>query len=264
MYQNRTTLTGSFGKNAQKRTTGTGAQCALRGNAIKLTNLPGSTSAVIVPQQPPLDAILQGDCITLMRNLVSESVDFILTDPPYLADYHSRDGRTIRNDVNRDWLKPAFREAYRLLRRDRFCICFYGWPHVEKFVAAWRAAGFRIVGHIVFQKTYSSSVRFLRYQHEQAYLLAKGSPERPAAPLADVLPLPYTGNHLHPTQKAVSALLPLVRTFSREGQRVLDPFCGSGSTLVAAKRLNRRYLGIELDPEYHAIAARRLLTEEAA
>jgi DNA modification methylase len=156
-----------------------------------LTDSSRSTSAVTVPQQPPVDAILQGDCIDLMRNLVPESVDFILTDPPYLANYHSRDGRTIRNDVNRDWLKPAFREAYRLLRRDRFCICFYGWPHVEKFVTAWRGAGFRMVGHIVFQKTYSSSVRFLRYQHEQAYLLAKGSPERPVNPPARPLPLGF-------------------------------------------------------------------------
>ena len=223
---------------------------------------PGA-SAVIARRQPPLDTILNGNCIDLMRNMASESIDFILTDPPYLANYRSRDGRTIHNDVSSDWLRPAFYEAYRLLRRDRFCVSFYGWPHVDKFVAAWRAAGFHIVGHIVFQKKYSSSVRFLRYQHEQAYLLAKGSPERPADPLPDVLPLPYTGNHLHPTQKAVSALVPLVRTFSREGERVLDPFCGSAAALVAAKQLNRRYLGIELDPDYHAIATRRMQREAA-
>src|SRR3546814_4951144 len=49
------------------------------------------------------------------------------------------------------------------------------------------AAGFRIVGHLVFKKRYASSARFLRYQHEQAYLLAKGTPRLPQRPIPDVL-----------------------------------------------------------------------------
>jgi len=68
----------------------------------------------------------------------------------------------------------------------------------------------------------------------------------------------YTGNHIHPTQKPVSALLPLIESFSYEGDLVLDPFCGSGSTLVAARQLRRHFLGMELDPTDHAIATRRM------
>jgi DNA modification methylase len=56
----------------------------------------------------------------------------------------------------------------------------------------------------------------------------------------------------------VEALLPLVEAFSQKGSLVLDPFCGSGSTLVAAQKLNRRYLGIELDTSHHAAASKRL------
>jgi adenine-specific DNA-methyltransferase len=151
--------------------------------------------------QSPIDTLLNGDCIEVMRGLDRESVDFILTDPPYLVDYRSRDGRTIRNDADDRWLKPAFSEAYSVLRRDRFCISFYGWPHADKFMAAWRAAGFRIVGHLVFHKAYASSVRLLRYQHELAYLLAKGSPKQPTCPIPDVIDFRYTGNRLHPTEK---------------------------------------------------------------
>src|ERR1700681_4259432 len=67
----------------------------------------------------------------------------------------------------------------------------------------------------------------------------------------------YTSKHLHPTQKTVSALLPLIESFSWEGDLVLDPFCGSGSTLIAARCLHRHFFGIELDPTYHALAALR-------
>jgi site-specific DNA-methyltransferase (adenine-specific) len=211
----------------------------------------------------PIGTVLSGDCIEVMRGLDRESVDFILTDPPYLVDYRSRDGRTIRNDADDRWLKPAFSEAYRVLRRDRFCISFYGWPHADKFMAAWRAAGFRIVGHLVFRKAYASSVRLLRYQHELAYLLAKGSPKQPTCPIPDVIDFRYTGNRLHPTEKPVSALLPLIGAFSEEGSLVLDPFCGSGSTLIAARQLRRHFLGIELDSQYHAIASQRLRREAA-
>ncbi len=213
--------------------------------------------------QSPIDTVLSGDCIEVMRGLGRESVDFILTDPPYLVDYRSRDGRTIRNDADDRWLKPAFSEAHRVLRRDCLCVSFYGWPHADKFMAAWRAAGFRIVGHLVFRKAYASSVRLLRYQHELAYLLAKGSPKQPACPIPDVIDFRYTGNRLHPTEKPVSALMPLIGAFSQEGSLVLDPFCGSGSTLVAARQLRRHFLGIELDSQYHAIASQRLQREAA-
>jgi DNA modification methylase len=68
----------------------------------------------------------------------------------------------------------------------------------------------------------------------------------------------YSGNKLHPTQKPLSVLLPMVETFSPPGGILLDPFSGSGSSLLAAKMLGRSWLGIELDAKYHAIASQRL------
>ena len=131
-------------------------------------------------------------------------------------------------------------------------------PHDREILAAWREVGFRVIGHITFIKRYASTERFLRYQHENAYLLAKGNPQKPARTIPDVLEWQYTGNHLHPTQKPVSVLTPLVDSFSSPGDVVLDPFCGSGSTLLAARKLNRRFLGIELSKEYFDLAEQRL------
>ena len=211
-----------------------------------------------MPPGEPRNAILHGDCLTILPRLAAGSVDFVLTDPPYLANYRSRDGRTVPNDDNDAWLIPAFAELHRVLAQDTFAVSFHGWPHADRFLAAWRAAGFRMAGHFVFPKRYTSATRHVRYQHECAYLLAKGNPPEPAWPIGDVIDWTYSGNRLHPTQKPLPVLLPLIETFSSPGGLVLDPFAGSGSTLVAAAMLGRGYLGIELDAGYHQAAVCRL------
>jgi DNA modification methylase len=210
----------------------------------------------------PLNTVLKGDCLNVLPTLAAGSVNFILTDPPYITRYKSRDGRTVPNDDNDRWLKPAFAAMYRALERDAFCVSFYGWPQADKFMQAYRAAGFRVVGHFAFPKRYTSSSRFVRYQHECAHLLAKGNPRYPATTIGDVIDWTYSGNKLHPTQKPLSVLLPLVETFSRPQGTVLDPFAGSGSSLLAAKMLGRPYIGIELDAQYHGLASRRLATND--
>lgn len=206
----------------------------------------------------PRNEVIHGDCIEVMQRMGSASVDFILTDPPYLVRYRSRDGQTILNDGNSAWLEPAFAEMYRVLKPDSFCLSFYGWNVADKFIGAWRAAGFRIVGHIVFRKRYASSVRFLRYEHECAYLLAKGDVELPESAPSDVVDWVYTGNRLHPTQKSVAMLEPLVEAFCPAGGVVLDPFCGSGSSLVAARDAGRDFIGIELDRRHFHTASGRV------
>jgi len=210
------------------------------------------------PSFNAVNSVLLGDCVGLMRGLDAESVDFILTDPPYLVNYRDRSGRRVRNDDNDQWLVPAFAEMYRILKDESFCVSFYGWNKADVFISAWRAAGFTLAGHIVFRKSYSSSVRLLRYQHEQAYLLCKGQLPRISSPISDVIDFPYTGNTLHPTQKPTAALEPLIRVFCPAGGIVLDPFCGSGSTLVSAQNSGRRYIGIELDQAHHRTACLRL------
>ncbi|MEM9153350.1 MAG: DNA methyltransferase, partial [Cyanobacteria bacterium P01_F01_bin.3] len=172
--------------------------------------------------------LILGDSIDKMRCMPSGCIDFFLSDPPYLVNYQSRDGRSISNDINDDWLLPAFVEAYRLLKPNTFAVSFYGWSKCDRFMYAWRKAGFRIVGHFSFVKEYSSSQSFVSYCHEGAFLLIKGDPPKPENPINDVLPFEYTGNELHPTQKPVEPLRTLINSFCAPGGVVLDPFCGSG------------------------------------
>jgi len=203
------------------------------------------------------NSVWNGDCLKLLPTLPDSSADFILTDPPYITSYRSRDGRRVPNDNNDAWLKPAFAELYRVLKPNSFAVSFYGWPRADRFQTAFRRAGFRIAGHFVFPKPYSSNTQLVNYRHETAYLLAKGNP-KPQAIIGDVIDWTYSGNKYHPTEMPLSVLTPLITAFTPASGLVLDPFAGSGSTLLAARSLGCQYLGIELDAKYHAIASNRL------
>ena len=206
-----------------------------------------------------LNQLHLGDCIQIMQKLTAQSIDFMLTDPPYLVNYHSRDGRNIAGDRKGDWLIPAFQAAYDLLKENSFAISFYGWNRADLFLNAWRKAGFRIVGHFTFTKDYPSRTGFVEARHECAYLLAKGKPRPETKILPDVLPWGrYSGNRYHPTQKPLGLMRLLIRHYSQIGEVILDPFAGSASTLIAAAHLRRSWIGMEIDQIYHRKALARI------
>jgi DNA modification methylase len=89
------------------------------------------------------NTIIHGYCLHVLPGIPSASVDFILTDPPYLVNYKPRDGRAVGGDKSAAWLKPAFAQMHRALKADGYCCSFYGWPNADRFMEAFRAAGFR-------------------------------------------------------------------------------------------------------------------------
>ena len=103
-----------------------------------------------------LNQVTCGDCVDVMAHMPHQCVDFVLTDPPYLVNYRDRSGRRVANDDNDAWLRPAFRQIHRVLKPNCLALSFYGWDKADIFISAWRAAGFEIVGHIVFRKNYVS------------------------------------------------------------------------------------------------------------
>lgn len=141
-----------------------------------------------------MSRFLLGNCVQLMAGIPDNAVDFILTDPPYLVGFRDRQGRTLAGDVTDEWLQPACREMYRVLKNHSLMVSFYGWNRVDRFMAEWKAAGFSVVGHLVFTKNYASKTGYVGYRHECAYVLAKGRPRVPQKPLPDVLGWKYSGN----------------------------------------------------------------------
>ena len=202
--------------------------------------------------------ILCGESTNILSQFANETIDIVITDPPYLCNYKDRSGRTVANDTNADAVLNVFDEVYRVMKPNSYCISFYGWNAVEKFTQKWTGLGFKIVGHFVWAKKYASSTGYTKHQSESAFLLVKGNPAKPQQPISNVQEWEYTGNKSHPTEKAVSIISPLIKAFSKEGDIVLDPFSGSGSTSVAAALNNRQYMGIELESKYCDLARRRL------
>lgn len=116
-----------------------------------------------------MSRFILGDCVRVMATIPDNAIDFILTDPPYLVGFRDRSGRTIAGDVNDDWLQPASNEMYRVLKKDALMVSFYGWNRIDRFMAAWKRAGFSVVGHLVFTKSYTSKSAYVAYRHECAY-----------------------------------------------------------------------------------------------
>ena len=211
--------------------------------------------------QHPTGVLVQGDCIQEMRRLPKNCINTIITDPPYGVAYKDRTGRSIANDVDLRWLKPAFTEMYRVLRDDSYAVCFYGFNRIAEFQAAWQQAGFRLAGPLAFVKDYASNKGKTSHTarcHENAVLLVKGRPQRSDSPPRDVYPFEYSGNRMHPTQKPLGTMRQLVQDFSKPGDIVLDPFGGSGTTAHAAILEGRGFHTMELDPEFFGKACQRL------
>jgi site-specific DNA-methyltransferase (adenine-specific) len=179
------------------------------------------------------------------------------------VNYRERGGRRIINDDNAAWIYPAFSQVHRLLKDNSFCISFYGWNQVDKFLVAWRECGFKPLGHFVWVKTYSSSVGYSKMWHECAYLLVKGRPARPVNPPPDVLTWgKYSGNKLHQTQKPVSALVPILQAYSKQGDVVLDPFGGSATcwpTSCTGATGTHRILGMNCNAPSNTMRPKRRL-----
>lgn len=199
--------------------------------------------------------IYHADCRDVLDSV--ERPDLVLTDPPYIVTQIGRHG-TDTQMVGADdpyWILESFVQISRTMQRDAFCVSFYSWRHVDAMLYAWRAANLEPSAHIVWVKRQMGLGRYLRAKHECAYLLTKGAP-KPVTVIPDVLDWKRESDKEHPTQKPVASLVPIIEALP--STLVLDPFMGSGSTLIAAKYLGRKAIGIEIEERYCEIAVKRL------
>ena len=212
--------------------------------------------------------LMQGDCLERMEGIPDGSIDMILTDPPYGMDFQSNRRvvkdkfSKIENDKNVDWLPELLQGCYRAMADNSAIYCFCSWHKIDIFKQEIEKL-FKIKNVIVWVKNnhgsgdlkgaYAPKHEFVIYAHKGRSLFRDKR-------MPDVMEYPKTHSSKlqHPTEKNTDMLELFIRNNSDEGQTILDPFMGSGSTGVACKNLNRKFIGIELDEEYFKIAQDRI------
>lgn len=247
---------------------------------------------------PPVDMILRGDCIQVMNELPEKSVDLIFADPPYnlqlggelLRPNHSRvDGVDDAWDKFDDFAAyDAFTRAWmtaarRVLKPDGGLWVIGSYHNIFRVGAVLQDVGFWILNDVVWRKTnpmpnfrgtrfanahetliWAARDKDARYRFN--YEAMKNMNEDLQMRSDWLLPICTGGERLkgadgrkaHPTQKPESLLYRVIMASTRPGDVVLDPFFGTGTTGAVAKRLGRRWLGIERSDDYAQAAQARI------
>jgi len=247
----------------------------------------------------PLDTVIHGDCLEVMQTLPDESIDIIWTDPPY-GNNNNNNGdliarrevalgrgeykpgetdRPILNDSYEDFSKVVpgmLDEAARVLKRSWCCCCCCcggGGPQTRfADVAQWIDARLQFDQAIVWDKgglgmgwRYRRNYEFVMVSHRKGGKM-KWEVDWKDKRVANVVRINkiIPSKDDHPTPKPVELVEHFLRLHGKPGDIVLDPFCGGGTTLVAAKRLGMRYIGVELDERWADYSRRRIESENGA
>lgn len=204
--------------------------------------------------------LYHGDARDIVPRLVS--VDALITDPPYgLNANYGRSGRTIAGDGDMELLLWIWAEASRLLPKHGWAGVFTDWRGLGGCKAAAEDAGLEVVTATVWDKVLLGMGGSFRPQYEMFVVAAKGEPRTP-----------YNGGNVvrvarnqttpdHPHEKPLGLMRRIVEWLCPSGGTILDAFAGSGTTLRAAKDLQRHAVGVELDESYCELIARRAAQE---
>lgn len=217
-----------------------------------------------------------GDCREILPTL--PKVDAVVTDPPYEDELHEAIGRIRRND-GREMVQDLGFAGINATRADiarAIVASSNGWALIFSLaegVRAWRddlqAVGAKWDTVLAWIKP-DASPRFNGQGASRGFencitvWCGKGYRSWNGGGKRGIYTHCVNGpsrHGKHPTEKPVSLLRELLADYTKQGQTILDPFMGSGTTGIAAVKLGRRFIGIELDQEYFDIACRRI--EEA-
>lgn len=222
--------------------------------------------------------LIHGDCLEKMKNIQDKSIDLVLTDPPYMISRETNFSKGGGNEAKYgslsmdfgEWdkgeaidMEAFFKEAYRLLKKGGTIIMFYDIFKMESIRNIAESVGFKQPRIGFWNKTnavpVNARINYLSNAREYFICFCKGK-KGVFHSYYDKgtydYPIVSGKERIHPTQKPVALMRDLLLTHSNEGDVILDPFMGSGTTGVACVNTNREFIGIELNEEYFKIAER--------
>lgn len=212
--------------------------------------------------------LIQGDCLEVMKTLPDESVDFIITDPPYGITYQSTwltDKSAWFPKIKNDEAPfvDFIPESFRILKSGGGMISFYRWDVQEAFLSSFADAGFHAKAQLIWDKVIhgmGDPKGSFAPQHECALFLEKGAWKVPGKRPKSIYRVCRVDAEkmVHPTEKPIMLIEKMITDISHKGDTILDCFMGSGSTGIACVNTERDFIGIELDQNYFDIASGRI------
>lgn len=231
--------------------------------------------------------IYNKDCLDVLKNIPDNSIDLVVTDCPYkivsggctnvprkdepsgifnrrlaFTQQNAKSGKLFDfNDIQfKDWLP----DVYRILKPDTHCYIMINSRNLKELQQECENIGFKFQQLLVWDKGNVTPNRYYLNSCEFILMLRKGKAKninnmgtKNVLKISNII-----GNKRHPTQKPVALLEYLIKTYTNEGDLVLDNCMGSGSTGIACLNTNRNFLGMELDENYFNIAKERIEKRE--
>jgi DNA modification methylase len=216
------------------------------------------------------NVIILGDCLDVLRELPDNSIDSVVTDPPYIigaisvSNPKSKAGTWADMENSAYWFSAWMRECKRVLKPTGYLLCFGNWRSIPVLIRAFSLAEIPATSCLVWDKGWigTSAQNQLRPRYEIVMFSAMSDGKIKDRSAPDIYFCKWQAGNMkttkHPSEKPVELMQYLIRLVTSPGGIVLDPFAGSGSTLVAAKREGFQYIGIEREAEYVEIAKARV------
>jgi len=244
---------------------------------------------------PKVNNIYNMDCIEGMKQISNNSIDLVITDPPFAigfkakrSNYNRTQSRVLEGyqEISKDkyyeftlqWMK----EIYRILKESGSMYVFSGWNNLKDILNALDNVGFITVNHIIWKYQFGvvTQKKFVTSHYHCLYVcknekrrkffpyvrFGKGDKKSTGGSLhyqdkEDVWYIKreyWNGDQKTPTKLPAELIKKILQYSSEEGDVVLDPFLGSGQVAVISKMLKRQYIGFEIIKEYYEFAKERL------
>ena len=216
------------------------------------------------------------DCLKVLPTIPDKSIDLILTDPPYKMTSRGNTGTTggmltkninkkgkvfNNNDINiSEWLP----ECFRILKESSHIYIMTNHINLHEYLNTIKNVGFHFIKSLIWDKGNKIMSPYYMSQFEYILFCRKGSAKKiNNCGTSDIINIPNKkekkdGKNLHDTEKPIELMRILIENSTNENDVVLDPFMGIGSTIIASKYSNRKFIGIEIDNEYFKIAINRI------
>ena len=221
--------------------------------------------------------IYNKDCLDVLKNIPDNSIDLIVTDPPYPTTSRGNAGNSggmLQKDINKKGkvftynninCKEYAPEFYRLLKDGSHCYVMTNHINLIDMLNTFTDVGFHFIKSLIWNKGNKIMGQYYMSQYEYILFFRKGKGKKiNNCGTSDILSISNKktkdkdGKNIHDTEKPVELMEVLVNNSSQENELVLDPFMGVGSTGLACIKNNRNFIGIEIDENYFNIAKSRL------